>query len=152
MLMNISIDQIKKLRADTKAGVMEVKKALEEAKGDMDKAKKWLIEQGLSKAAKKADRETGDGLIISYIHNGGKVGAMVKLGCETDFVANTDEFQTLGKEIAMQIASMNPESIDDLLVQAYIRDPKQSINDLIKSAIAKIGENIVVLEMKRMEI
>jgi len=152
MLMNISIDQIKKLRADTKAGVMEVKKALEEAKGDMDKAKKWLIEQGLSKAAKKADRETGDGLIISYIHNGGKVGAIVKLGCETDFVANTEEFQTLGKEIAMQIASMNPESIDDLLVQAYIRDPKQSINDLIKSAIAKIGENIVVLEMKRMEI
>lgn len=152
MLMNISIDQIKKLRADTKAGVMEVKKALEEAKGDMEKAKKWLIEQGLSKAAKKADRETGDGLIISYIHNGGKVGAIVKLGCETDFVANTEEFQTLGKEIAMQIASMNPESIDDLLVQAYIRDPKQSINDLIKSAIAKIGENIVVLEMKRMEI
>ncbi len=149
--MTISIDQVKKLRAETKAGVMEVRKALEQSKGDMKKAKKWLIEQGLSKAAKKADRETGDGLIAAYIHNG-QIGALVKVGCETDFVAKTEEFQTLCKEIAMQVASMNPESIEELLAQAYIRDSKQTINDLIKSAIAKIGENIVVLEIKRMEI
>jgi len=150
--MSISIDHIKKLRAETKAGVMEVRKALEEAKGDMAEAKKWLISQGLVKAAKKADRETGEGLIVSYIHNGGKVGAMVKLGCETDFVANTEEFQTLGKEIGMQIASMNPETIEELLKQDYIRDGSKTIDALIKESIAKIGENIVVLEMKRMEI
>jgi len=147
----ISMDQIKKLRLETKAGVMEVKKALEESKGDMEKAKKWLIEQGLAKAAKKADRETGEGLVYAYVH-GGKIGAMVKVGCETDFVAKTEEFVSLCKEIAMQVASMNPQTIDELLNQAYIRDPKQTIGDLVKAAIAKIGENIVVLEMKRMVI
>jgi len=148
----MNVDQIKKLRSETKAGVMEVKKALEESKGDMEKAKKWLIEQGLSKAAKKADRETGEGLIVAYIHNTGKVGAMIKLGCETDFVAKTEDFQTLGREIGMQVASMNPQSIEDLLKQDYIRDGSKTIDTLIKEAIAKIGENIVVLEMKRMEI
>jgi len=148
----MNVDQIKKLRSETKAGVMEVKKALEESKGDMEKAKKWLIEQGLSKAAKKADRETGEGLIVAYIHNTGKVGAIVKLGCETDFVAKTEDFQTLGREVGMQVASMNPQTIEDLLKQDYIRDGSKTIDALIKEAIAKIGENIVVLEMKRMEI
>jgi len=148
----MNVDQIKKLRSETKAGVMEVKKALEESKGDMEKAKIWLIEQGLSKAAKKADRETGEGLIVAYIHNTGKVGAMIKLGCETDFVAKTEDFQTLGREIGMQAASMNPQTIEDLLKQDYIRDGSKTIDTLIKEAIAKIGENIVVLEMKRMEI
>jgi len=131
--------------------MMECKKALEETNGDINLAIDELRKKGLSKAAKKADRETGDGLIAAYIHNG-QIGALVKVGCETDFVAKTEEFQTLCKEIAMQVASMNPESIEELLAQAYIRDSKQTINDLIKSAIAKIGENIVVLEIKRMEI
>lgn len=146
------MDQIKQLRAETKAGVMEVKKALEEAKGNMEKAKAWLVEQGLAKAAKKADRQTGDGLVYAYIHNNGRLGALVKIGCETDFVANTEEFQALCKEIAMQVCSMNPQTIEELLEQAYIRDPKQTIGDLVKAAIAKMGENIVVLEMHRMAI
>jgi elongation factor Ts len=150
--MEISTDLIKKLRKQTKAGLMDVSKALQESNGDLEKAKKWLIKQGLSKAAKKADRKTSDGLVESYIHNGGKVGSMVKLACETDFVAKTEDFQKLAREIAMQIASMNPKDVKELLAQAYIRDSKKTIEDLVKEAIAKLGENIQIIEFKRMEI
>jgi len=150
--MSISIDQIKKLRTQTKAGIMEVRQALEETNGDMEAAKQWLQKRGLDKAAKKADRETGDGLIGVYVHAGGKIGAMVKLGCETDFVAKTEEFQTVAREVAMQVASMNPENIEELLKQSYIRDSKKTIEDLVKETIAKLGENVKILEMSRLEI
>lgn len=148
----ISTDLIKKLRKETRAGLMDVRKALEETKGDYDKAKTWLKEQGILKAAKKGDRETGDGIIFSYIHNGGKVGAMVQLSCETDFVAKTDDFAALAKEVAMQIASMDPKDVEDLLKQAYIRNPKQTVEDLIKETITKVGENIQIAKFSRMEI
>ena len=150
--MTISVDQIKQLREETKAGVMDVRQALQESNGDIKKAKEWLTQHGLSKAAKKAGRETGDGVVEAYIHAGGRIGAMVKLSCETDFVAKTDDFKKLAREIAMQVASMDPQSIDELLAQAYIRDNSLTIEALIKDAIAKIGENIKVVEMKRMAI
>lgn len=149
--MKIDLKMIKQLREETKAGIVEVKKALTESDGDMKKAKEWLVKRGLDKAAKKADRETGDGWIGNYVH-GGKVAALVKLSCETDFVAKTDEFQALAREIAMQVASMNPENIEELLKMSYIRDSKKTIEDLVKEGIAKMGENIQVTEFSRMAI
>ncbi len=149
--MKITADQIKKLRKETRAGMMEVRKALIETGGDMRKAKEWLVKNGLNKAAKKANRETGDGWIGSYVH-GGKVAALVKLSCETDFVAKTDEYQSLAKEIAMQVASMDPKNVQELLEQKYIRDGKKTIEDLVKEAVAKMGENIQITEIVRMAI
>ncbi|MBI2007236.1 MAG: translation elongation factor Ts [Candidatus Blackburnbacteria bacterium] len=150
--MKISIAQIKKLREKTGAPVAEIKRALEEALGDEKKAKDVLKKSGFARAAKKAEREIKAGWIFSYIHHSGQVGALVDLGCETDFVARNEEFQNLGKEIAMQVASMNPRDVKDLLLQGYIRQPDKTVEDLIKEAIAKTGENIRVEEFKRFEV
>ena len=146
------MDQIKQLREKTQAGVMDAKKALEESDGDMKKAKAWIAKRGLQKAEKKADRETKQGTVGAYIHHDNKRGAMVKLLCETDFVARTDEFKVLAKELAMQITSMNPESKDVFLEQDYIRDPKLTIAALIKQLSAKTGENIQLGEFVRLEL
>ncbi|MBL7159141.1 translation elongation factor Ts [Candidatus Microgenomates bacterium] len=148
----ITINDIKNLREQTNAPVMECKKALEEAKGDVKKAKALLEKWGVVRAQKKADRVTCQGQIFSYIHTGGKIGVMLEILCETDFVAKNQEFQKLGKEIAMQISAMNPKDVDQLLKQDYIRDAKVKIADLVKQAIAKIGENIVVKRFERFEI
>lgn len=144
----MDINTIKKLREETSAGISDVKRALEEAKGDAKKAKELLKEWGVAKAAKKGDRETNVGLVESYIH-GGRVGALVSLGCETDFVARTPEFKELAHEIAMQVASMNPKTTEDLLKQPYIRDAKVTIENLIKETIAKVGENIKIVAFTR---
>lgn len=146
------IKLIKKLREETGASISDCSKALEESKGDYDKAIEWLKKRGIEKAEKKADRETNQGLVESYIHQNGKVGAMVEILCETDFVARTDDFKKLSHEIAMQVASMNPKNVDELLKQEYIRDTSVTISDLIKQHIGKLGENIVVKEIKRLEI
>jgi len=148
--MAISAADVKKLREETSAGVMDVKKALEEAGGNFDKARDLIRERGLAKAAKKADRETKEGFIGSYIHTTGKVGAMVALLCETDFVARNEEFQRLGRELAMQVASMRPETVEELLEQDYIRDPKYKVGDLVKELSGKIGENVQVGEIQLM--
>ena len=148
--MDIKI--IKKLREETGAGVMDAKKALEETRGDFKKAKDYLREKGIERAAKKSDREIKAGRIFAYIHANGKVGALVKLGCETDFVAKTDEFEKLGTEIAMQTAAMDPKDVKDLLEQDYIRDPSKKIKDLLTETIAKIGENITLSQVSRVEI
>jgi len=148
----VSVDQIKKLRADTGAGVMEVKKALEESGGDMEEAKKILRERGVAKAAKKASREAKEGRVSAYIHATGKIGAMVELFCETDFVARTEDFQKLGHELAMQVAATDPEDLDELLSQDYIRDPAKTVQDLINEVIAKVGENVKVGRFVRFEI
>ena len=148
----MTIDDIRKLREETGVGVMDARKALEESKGDIKKAGVWLKKNAVAKALKKADRTTGDGAIFSYVHQTGKVSAMVKLGCETDFVARTDDFQKLGKELAMQIASMNPKDIDGLCGQDWIRDNKKKIKQIIDEVIAKVGENVKVVEFTRMEI
>lgn len=143
------IKLLKKLRSETSASIADCRVALEETDNDYKKALEWLKKRGLEKAAKKADRATEQGLIESYIHAGGKVGVLVELLCETDFVARTDDFKQLAHEIAMQISAMNPEGVDALLEQEYIRDNSQSIQDLIKSAIAKLGENITVKRFTR---
>lgn len=150
--MAITTDLIKQLRRETKAGFSDVKKALEESNGDLEKAKAWLTENGLSKAAKKVDRETAEGAIFAYVHSGDKIGVLVKMGCETDFVASNEDFRNLCKEVAMQIVSMNPKDVEELNSQSYIRDPKKTIETLIKETIAKLGENIKVVEFYRMEI
>ena len=150
--MKITADQIKQLREKTQAGFSDCKMALEEAKGDMKKAEDILKKKGFEKAAKKSDGETGQGLVESYVHQTGKVGVLVSLLCETDFVARTDEFKTLAHEIAMQVAAMNPKDMDMLLKQEYIRDGSKTIDDLIKETIAKLGENIKLSDFKRSEI
>lgn len=151
-MAKVTMEQIKKLRAQTQAGVMEAKQALEESDGDIKKAKAWLVKRGLDKAAKKADRETGEGVVAAYIHTNGRVGALVKLTCETDFVARTQEFNTLARELAMQVASMDPINVDKLLTQDYIRDTRRKVGDLVKEAIAKLGENIRIMAFKRLSI
>jgi elongation factor Ts len=150
--MAISSQQIKDLREKTQAGFADCKMALDEAKGDMKKAEEILRKKGFEKAAKKSDRETGQGLVESYVHQTGKVGVLVSVLCETDFVARTDEFKHLAHEVAMQIAAMNPKDVDALLKQEYIRDGSKTINDLVTEAIAKLGENIKISEFKRSEI
>jgi elongation factor Ts len=164
----ISADNVKALRDQTGAGVMDCKRALEASGGDVDKAKKYLAEQGLASAAKKAHRATAQGLVEAYIHAGGRIGALVEVNCETDFVARTEEFQNLAREIAMQIAAMNPLVVSEqdelpegaelrgdevvLLKQAYIRDGSKTVQDLINETIGKTGENIQVRQFRRFEL
>lgn len=148
----ISIEHIKKLREETGAPVLEIKKVLEEASGDEKKAKEMLKKSGFERAVKKADREIEAGWIFSYIHHSGQIGAIVELGCETDFVARTDEFQKLGKELAMQVVSMNPRDVKNLLSQGYIRQQEKTVEDLIKETMAKMGENIQVEGFQRLEV
>lgn len=150
--MKIDLNQLKKLREETGAGVMDVRRALESSEGDEAKAREWLKANAIKTADKKADRETKEGYIASYVHTTGKVAALVALTCETDFVAKTPDFKELGREIAMQVASMDPESAEELLQQPYIRDPKNTIQDLIKQTAGKVGENIQIREFKRLKI
>ena len=163
----ITADLIKQLREMTSAGVMDCKKALEESNGDLDGAVKKLGEMGIATAAKKADRVTAQGLVETYTH-AGRIGAMVEVACETDFVARTDEFRDLAREIAMQVVAMNPATISEedpvpesaggrvdevvLLKQAWIKDPSKDIRTLINETIGKTGENIQVKRFARFEI
>src|ERR1700690_4145862 len=140
--MNFSLDLLKKLREETSAGVADCRQALDDAQGDYTQAKKLLQERGLEKAKKKEGQETGDGLIVSYIHATGKVGVLLEIKCQTDFVARTDDFKNMAKEITLQIAAMKPKDVKALLASEYIRDPKLTIEALIKTTIAKLGENI----------
>jgi elongation factor Ts len=130
---------------------MDAKKALEESDGDMVKATEWVRQRGLAKAAKKADREAKEGVIANYVHMN-KVAAMVELNCETDYVARNDEFQHLGREIAMQVASMAPENVEELLKQQYNRDPKRTIEELVKELSGKIGEKMEVKRFVRYQV
>lgn len=146
--MGISIDQIKQLREETGAGIADCREALTISSGDMEKAKEIVRQKGLENSSKKSDREVKQGLVEVYSHNG-KVGVLVELLCETDFVARTEDFKKLAHEISLQIASMKPESVVDLLKQEYIRDGSQTIDQLIKSVIGKLGENIQVGRFER---
>ena len=146
---------------------MDSKRALEESDGDLDKAETLLNQKGLASAAKKADRETSEGLVVSYIHTGGRVGSLVELNCETDFVARTDDFSVLGRNLAMQVAAMSPlyvdrdsvpEDVDNveneqlLLEQEYIRDSSMKITDVVKETIGRLGENILIRRFSRFEL
>ncbi|MBI2036668.1 translation elongation factor Ts [Candidatus Microgenomates bacterium] len=150
--MVINIKDIKKLRGETSASVADCRLALSEAKGDYEKARAWLKKHGIEKAGKKEGRETSQGVVDTYIHSGDRVGVLLELLCETDFVAKTADFKNLSHELCMQIAAMKPADIDSLLKQEYIRDASLTIGDLIKSIIGKLGENIKVKRFERFEV
>ncbi|MBB5337215.1 translation elongation factor Ts [Pectinatus brassicae] len=196
-MANITAAMVKELREQTGAGMMDCKKALAECDGDKDKAVDFLREKGLASAAKKAGRVAAEGVVTSYIHGNGRIGVLVEVNCETDFVAGTDDFKEFARDIAMQIAAANPKCVRReeveaadldherkvlreqalaegkpekivermvegriekyykevcLLDQAYIKDPEQTISDLVKAKIAKIGENISIRRFVRYEV
>lgn len=147
-----SLDLIKELRAETKAGVMDCRKALAESAGDFKKAKEWLRKKGIASAQKRTERETTAGLVEAYTHPDGRIAAIVELACETDFVARNEEFKKLAHELALQVAAMDPSNIKALEAQPYIRDPQKTIGELVKETIGKIGENIVIRKILRAEL
>ena len=162
--MAVTVDDIKALREVTGAGVMDSKKALEETGGDMKKAEEFLRQQGIASAAKKANRATNQGIIQSYIHSGGRIGAIIEINCETDFVARTDDFQGLANNLVMQIAAMSPTYVDEsdvpegeaadpsqdcLMQQSFIRDPSRTVQDMVNETVGRLGENIRVRRFKR---
>ena len=146
------MEKIKELRQLTGAGIMDAKKALEEAKGDMKKALEIITAKGLARAESKSDREVHSGKIYCYTHGGGSAAAMVEVACETDFVAKTPEFEALCKEVAMQVTSMNPKDTEELLHQAYIRDADKTMDQLIKELGGKVGENIRITRFARFKL
>ncbi len=165
--MEISANIVKELRQKTGAGIMDCKKALTEAGGNIDKACELITQRGLAIARKKSERSAEQGLIECYVHTGNHLGVMVELNCETDFVARTPEFKELAHNIALQISAMSPRYIakdevpadveDDpaaicLLLQPFIKDPAKSIQDIITETVAKTGENIKVRRFVRFEL
>ena len=163
-ILDISTEMIRTLREKTGAGIMDCKRALQQTSGDHNLAQEVLREKGIAGAKKKASRATNEGIVESYIHGGGRVGAIVELNCETDFVARTEDFRQLAHEIAMQVAAMSPEYIDVgdvpesenanpqqacLLQQPFIRDTTQTVQDQVDQAVAKLGENLRVRRFSR---
>lgn len=147
--MAIDVEKLKQLREETGAGILEIKSMLDETGGDFDKAKEELIKKAASKAAKKSDRVAKDGLVYSYIHNGGKVGSLVLVGCETDFVAKTDDFKKLCQEISMQVCTEDFDDVEKLLDSEYIRDTSKKIQDLVNETSAKTGEKIEIVKFTK---
>lgn len=166
-ILQITAERIKELREKTGAGVIDCKNALVECNGDFDKACELLAKRGIAIAEKKSQRVANNGIIETYVHLGGKIGVMLELNCETDFVAKTDEFKSLAHDIALQIAAMSPKYISQeeippdstesveticLLSQPFIKDPAKTIKDLITETIAKVGENIKIRRFVRFEL
>ncbi len=145
--MEISAEAVKELRDKTGVSMMECKKALVEAEGDVEKALKILSARAVATAGKKADRALGAGTVASYIHNTGQVGAMVVLSSETDFVSKNEEFGTLARDIAMHAAAMRPADVAELLTQPFIKDQSKTIAELISAATQKFGERIEVASL-----
>lgn len=150
--MPIDAQKIKKLRDETGAGILEIKSMLEEVGEDFDKAKEELLKKSASKAAKKSDRVAEDGLVYSYIHNSGKVGSLVLLSCETDFVAKTEDFQKLCREVSMQVCTEEYLGVAELLQSDYIRDPSKKIQDLVNEVTAKVGEKIEIRKFAKFSV
>src|SRR5918993_4722827 len=176
--MVVTANQVKELREKTGAGIMECKRALEQVEGDIAGAIDLLKQQGLAKADKKTGRAASQGLIEPYIHGAGRIGSIVEVNCETDFVARTPEFRELAHDLAMQVAATSPSyvSLDEvpenawtdlekehgdrdraaaavvLMEQPFIKDPKQTVRDLVREMIGKLGENIVVRRFARFEV
>src|SRR5215213_10728939 len=165
-MVAVDTSKIKQLREETGAPVMDCKRALEESSGNLEQARQWLRGRGAAIAEKKAGRVASQGVVESYIHGGGRIGVIVEVNCETDFVARSDDFKKLAHDIAMQIAATDPKYVgneeslpedlpDDvvpLLKQPFIRDEKQTIQGLVHEAIGKLGENIVVRRFSRFEL
>jgi elongation factor Ts len=197
--MSVSAQQVKDLRESTGAGMMECKKCLQEADGDMEKAKELLRQKGLAQAEKKAGRTAAEGVVTSYIHGNGKIGVLLEVNCETDFVAKNDEFQAFARDIAMHVAASNPEFVRreeipearvqqekdrirqqaaqdiegkpenvveqilegklnkalaamTLLDQPFVKDPDQTVAEVTKEQVAKLGENINIRRFERFEV
>jgi len=147
--MKIDPKEVQRLRAETNAGVMDCKRALEDAQGDFEKAKGLLKERGLASLKKKSRREAKEGTVASYIHAGGRVGAIVEIASETDFVSRSAEFQKLAQEVAMHVAAMDPKDVEELLGQDYIRDASKKVNDLVTTLAASVGENVSIRRFQR---
>lgn len=150
--MQISSDLVKHLRQLTGASMMLCKKVLEEARGDMERSVALLKKSSEALSVKKADRKTGVGLIESYIHSGGKVGVLLELRCETDFVARNEEFKKLAHDIALHVAGMDPVDITFMLSQPFVKDQAITVGELIKKSVAHFGENIEVSRFVRFEV
>lgn len=147
--MTITSADVQKLREATGAGIMACKKALEAAEGDFNKAVDLMKAQGATIAAKKSGRTAKEGLVETYVHGGGRIGVLVEVNCETDFVARNPEFKELAHDIAMQISAMNPVNVEELMEQDFIKDSSLKINKLVESKITKLGENIQVTRFTR---
>jgi len=145
----IDINLIKKLREETGVPIVRIRDILEEVGGDEKKALEILKKEALEKVEKRGGRETHQGKIFAYVHHTGKVASLVELLCETDFVARNEIFESLGRNLAMQVASMGDENLE---TQAFIKDPSKTVSDLIKEVIAKTGENIKLGKVVRLEI
>ncbi len=165
--MAVSAESVRSLRDQTGAGIMDCKVALENSDGDIEKAIVALREKGLASAAKRVGRDTNEGIIETYIHTGGRVGALVELGCETDFVARTEEFQKLAHDIALQVAAMDPVCVDvddieegddrpqaqiALMLQPFIKNNSSSVGEMVKELAGKVGENIKVVRFTRLAV
>ena len=147
----VTAEAVQKLREATGAGVMDCRKALIEANGDFDAAKKVIQEKGLVKVEKRAGRTTGAGFIHSYVHNE-RIGVLLDLRAETDFVVRSEPFRKLAHELAMQISATAPKDVAELFAQPYIRDESKTVKDLVNELIAKVGENISVNQFYRAEV
>jgi len=147
----IKKEDIVKLREETGAGIMDAKKALEETGGDFDEAKKIISKKGLDKAAKREGRDTAAGKIEAYLHNG-RVGVLVELRTETDFVANSEPFLELVHELALQLAAVPVEGEEEFLESNYIKNDSKKIKDLISDLVGKVGEKVVLGKFYRIEI
>ena len=148
----IPIDQIKQLREETGISISECKRALEKANGDIKKAKEILKKWGKEFARKQSGRKVKEGIVATYLHPNQKIGVILELNCETDFVAKSEDFQNLAHELCLQIASMDPQDIDSLFAQPWIKDETRVIKDLVNHYVAKLGENILVKRFTRYEI
>ena len=163
--MAVAVELVRTLREQTGAGILECKQALEASQGDLEKATQALRLKGFAQAAKRSDRTTNQGLIEAYIHAGGRLGALVELGCETDFVARTTEFKELAHNIAMQVVAMAPDYLDEadmeegdtrpvaqvsLLQQPFIKDNSRAVGEMVQELAAKVGENVRVLRFTRL--
>lgn len=151
-MAKITTNQIRKLREETGAPVMRVKKVLEKVRGDEKKAEKILKKEGFEKASKREGRETSQGLVETYVHHSGKVASVVEILCETDFVARNKLFKNLAHDLALQVASMDPKDIKELERQDFIKDSGKRVSDLVREVIAKTGENIRIGRFSRLEI
>lgn len=145
------LNTIQKLREATGAGVMECKKAFDEAKGDFDAAVKIIHERGLARVEKRSGRETGAGLVKSYVHNE-RIGVLLEIRAETDFVVRSEPFKDLAQDLVMQIAATDPADVPALLAQPFIKDESRTVDALVKEVIAKVGENVQVTKFFRVEV
>ncbi|HIN36237.1 MAG TPA: elongation factor Ts [Dehalococcoidia bacterium] len=167
MKLAVDVQLVRTLRDQTGAGIMDCKEALENSDGNLEKAVLALREKGVASAVKRVGRETNEGVIETYLHTGGRVGAMVELGCETDFVARTEEFQKLAHDIAMQVAAMGPVYVSEddieegdarppaqiaLMLQPFIKNSSSSVGEMVKELAGKVGENIRVVRFSRLAV